>query len=64
MVVRYQCIVFFCVWRPWETRAGEGKESGVLAINLLTMYTVLLRALSLLYNILLAASIIDVSAIR
>jgi hypothetical protein len=57
-------MLFFCVWRPWETRAREGKESSVLAINLLTMYTVLLRALSLLYNILLAASIIDVSAIR
>jgi hypothetical protein len=45
-------------------RAHEGKDSSVLAINLLTMYTVLLRALSLLYNILLTASIIHVSAIR
>jgi hypothetical protein len=64
LVVRYQCILFFCVWRPWEMRAHEGKDSSVLAINLLTMYTVLLRALSLLYNILLTASIIHVSAIR
>ncbi len=56
--------ILLCLAALGDARAREGKESSVLPINLLTMYTVLLRALSLLYNILLAASIIHVSAIR